>query len=100
MGCILGLLFNYDERFIRQQGNAIELGRSVIAAEYQKSLSALLMLWKGIATFVCSPPSSTLTYLGLLASAMITAQKPGILFAESMAVHHYDMPKCRVSFAE
>lgn len=82
-------LFNYDERFIRQQGNAIELGRSVIAAEYQKSLSALLLLWKGIATFV-SRHSGYTHLFGPVSISNDYSPEARYLLAESMAVHHYD----------
>ncbi|MHC6801353.1 lysophospholipid acyltransferase family protein, partial [Vibrio antiquarius] len=52
-------LFNYDQRFLDQMGKSIEMGRSVIAEQYQKSMSALLLLWKGIATFVHQHPEYT-----------------------------------------
>jgi putative hemolysin len=45
-------LFQFDERFVRQLGPALELGRSWIRAEYQKNYNALSLLWKGIARFV------------------------------------------------
>ncbi|PSU35648.1 lysophospholipid acyltransferase family protein [Photobacterium lutimaris] len=83
-------LFNYDERFIHQQGNAIELGRSVIAADYQKSLSALMLLWKGIATFVYRHPRYTHLF-GPVSISNDYSPEARHLLAESMAVHHYDM---------
>ena len=36
----------------RRLSPAIELGRSFVRAEYQRSSNALLLLWKGIARFV------------------------------------------------
>ncbi|MGR5063799.1 lysophospholipid acyltransferase family protein [Photobacterium sp. DNB22_13_2] len=83
-------LFNYDERFIRQQGNAIELGRSVIAADYQKSLSALMLLWKGIATFVYRHPRYTHLF-GPVSISNDYSSEARHLMVESMAVHHYDI---------
>ena len=47
-------LFRYDKKLIEQFGHAIEMGRSVIDLPYQRSLTALLLLWKGIAT-ICLP---------------------------------------------
>jgi putative hemolysin len=41
-------LFKYDEKFLDQLGPSVELGRSFVRQEYQRSYSALLMLWKGI----------------------------------------------------
>jgi len=50
-------LFRYDARFFDRIGApALELGRSFVAADYQKNYSALLLLWKGIAEFVMRHP--------------------------------------------
>ncbi len=45
-------LFRYRGRLLRSIGPAIELGRSYICDEYQKSYAPLLLLWKGIGAFV------------------------------------------------
>ena len=39
-----------------QLGEALELGRSFVREEYQRDPSALLLLWKGIGTFVACHP--------------------------------------------
>jgi putative hemolysin len=49
-------LFRYDHRLIARLSPALELGRSFIRAEYQKSYNALLLLWKGIGQFVVRHP--------------------------------------------
>jgi len=49
-------LFRYPKTFIRKILPAVELGRSFIRHEYQKSFSPLLLLWRGIATFVLQNP--------------------------------------------
>jgi putative hemolysin len=49
-------LFQYDERFLKRIGPAVELGRSFIRAEYQKSFAPLLTLWKGIGAWVARYP--------------------------------------------
>lgn len=51
-GLYTATLFRYGSEFLRQIGPAIELGRSFIRAEYQRSFSPLLLLWKGIGRFV------------------------------------------------
>jgi putative hemolysin len=51
-GLYTSTLFRYDARLLAQLGPAIELGRSFVRAEYQRSSSALLLLWKGIARVV------------------------------------------------
>jgi putative hemolysin len=51
-GLYTSTLYKYDERLLSRLGAAIELGRSFVRAEYQRSSNALLLLWKGIAQFV------------------------------------------------
>lgn len=50
-------LFQYGDEFLKRLGPAVELGRSFIRVEYQKSFAPLLLLWKGIGRFVASNPS-------------------------------------------
>lgn len=49
-------LFAYDERFLDRIGPALELGRSFVRPEYQKSYQPLMLLWKGIGRLVCERP--------------------------------------------
>lgn len=49
-------LFHYGPEFLRRLGPAIELGRSFIRLEYQKSFAPLLLLWKGIGRFISLHP--------------------------------------------
>ncbi|MFN7926211.1 MAG: GNAT family N-acyltransferase [Bryobacteraceae bacterium] len=49
-------LFDYGPEFLARLGPAIELGRSFIRPEYQKSFAPLLALWKGIGRFVAEHP--------------------------------------------
>ncbi len=58
-GLYSSTLFHYDQRFLNNMGNAIEMGRSVIDSQYQKSMAALLLLWKGIGTYVERHPQYT-----------------------------------------
>lgn len=51
-GLYTSTLFRYDARMTSRLTLAIELGRSFVRAEYQRSSNALLLLWKGIARFV------------------------------------------------
>lgn len=88
-------LFRYDERFIRQMGQSIELGRSVIASDYQKSLSALMLLWKGIATFVSRHPGYTHLF-GPVSISNDYSPEARHLLADSMAFHHYDTANAKL----
>lgn len=47
-------LFRYRQSLLSQLGPAMELGRSFIRAEYQRSHSPLNLLWKGIGRFAAA----------------------------------------------
>jgi len=49
-------LFKFAPNFFRRVSPALEMGRSFVAPDYQKSYSALLLLWKGIAAYVAAYP--------------------------------------------
>ena len=49
-------LFHYDQRFLNKLGSCLEMGRSFIRPEYQKSLMPLQMLWKGIGRWIVNHP--------------------------------------------
>jgi putative hemolysin len=49
-------LFRYDRRFLDRLGPALELGRSFVRQEYQKGFTPLLLLWKGIGSYVAQNP--------------------------------------------
>ena len=49
-------LFEYPELFLKLLGPALELGRSFVRAEYQKSFAPLLLLWRGIGEYVGRHP--------------------------------------------
>ncbi len=55
-GLYLSTLFDLDDQFLRQLGPALELGRSFVRAEYQKSYTPLMLLWKGVGGFVSRRP--------------------------------------------
>jgi putative hemolysin len=45
-------LFRFKPEFIDQLGQAIELGRSFIRAEYQRKHNSLVLIWRGIGQFI------------------------------------------------
>jgi putative hemolysin len=49
-------LFKYQTRLLSQMGLALEMSRSFVRPEYQKSYTPLLLLWKGIGQFVVRYP--------------------------------------------
>jgi putative hemolysin len=55
-GLYTSTLFHYRRGFFEQLGPALELGRSFVRPEYQKSFAPLLLLWKGIGRFIVENP--------------------------------------------
>jgi putative hemolysin len=51
-GLYSATLFKYSDKMLSELAPALELGRSFIQGKYQKSPSALGLLWKGIMAFV------------------------------------------------
>ncbi|MDT8383265.1 MAG: GNAT family N-acyltransferase [Gammaproteobacteria bacterium] len=49
-------LFRYSRRLLKALNPAIELGRSFVRPEYQRSYTPLMLLWKGIGVFVVNHP--------------------------------------------
>jgi len=49
-------LYEFDESFIVQIGNAIEVGRSFVTLRYQRQPKALDLLWRGIGAFMVKNP--------------------------------------------
>jgi putative hemolysin len=55
-GFYTSTLFAYRRQFLERIHPALELGRSFVRPEYQKSYAPLLLLWKGIGAYVCRHP--------------------------------------------
>ncbi len=55
-GLYTSSLFRYRRRLLRRIHPALEMGRSFVRAEYQRNYNSLLLLWKGIATYVARHP--------------------------------------------
>jgi putative hemolysin len=49
-------LFSYGDRALEAMNPAIELGRSFVCAEYQRSFAPLMLLWRGIGQFIVQNP--------------------------------------------
>jgi len=61
-GLYTSTLFHYDPEFFRRIGPALELGRSFIRPEYQRQYPPLLLLWKGLATYVARNPEAPVLF--------------------------------------
>jgi len=88
-GLYSSTLFNYDPRFLENMGNAIELGRSVIDEFYQKSMAPLLLLWKGIGSFIHRNPQYTHLF-GPVSISNDYSEQARRLLADTMTLHFYD----------
>jgi len=55
-GLYTNTLFRFKPGFLRQLGNAVELGRSFVRSKYQKEYSCLSLLWRGIGKFIIQNP--------------------------------------------
>ena len=55
-GIYTSTLFQYDGEFLKRLGPALELGRSFVRPEYQRSYAPLLLLWKGIGRYIVDNP--------------------------------------------
>ena len=49
-------LFDYGRRFIERIDPALEMGRSFVRPEYQRTYQALMLLWRGIGQIVAAKP--------------------------------------------
>lgn len=62
-GLYTNSLFKYSHDFLDQLGSALEMGRSFVALDYQRSPEVLFGLWQGIGELIWRNPS-TLTLFG------------------------------------
>jgi len=49
-------LFSFGDAFLNELGPALELGRSFVRPEYQRTFAPLLLLWKAIGRYVAEHP--------------------------------------------
>ncbi len=83
-------LFNYDERLLTRLGApALELGRSFVRAEYQKTHNALLLLWRGIGAFVARHPQYRFLFGPVSISARYSDASRALLI-EFLRQHNLD----------
>lgn len=69
-GLYLNQIFDFPEHFINRHTPCLEMGRSFIVPEYQRSFAGLLLLFKGIGAFLCRFPQ----YRHLYGTVSLTTQ--------------------------
>lgn len=75
-------LFDMDERFLQYVNPGLELGRSFVRKEFQRSFLPLLMLWRGITTWMSFHPR----YRRLFGPVSISADHHAV--ARDLMVNH------------
>jgi len=55
-GLYTNTLFKFRKDLLQQIDPALELGRSWVALDYQRSYAPLMLLWKGIGAYICKYP--------------------------------------------
>jgi putative hemolysin len=87
-------LFDFDSEFLAHVTPGIELGRSFIVADYQRSYAPLDLLWRGIGAFVAQNPR----YTRVFGPVSISAGYSGIsreLIVEHIERNQYDSALAR-----
>ncbi|MCR9387487.1 lysophospholipid acyltransferase family protein [Vibrio metoecus] len=97
-GLYSSTLFHYDQRFLAKMDSAIEMGRSVIDSQYQKSMAALLLLWKGIGTYIQRHPQYTHLF-GPVSISNDYSEQARRLLADTMTLHYYDTEQAELVMA-
>jgi len=61
-GLYISSLFRLSPRLLIELSDGLELGRSFVRPEYQRTFSPLLLLWRGIAQYVARHPEHRLLF--------------------------------------
>lgn len=72
-------LFHYRSKLLESISPALEMGRSFIRKEYQRSFAPLLLLWKGIGHFVVKHPCYKILFGPVSVNADYTRKSQEIL---------------------
>ncbi|MGJ8682021.1 lysophospholipid acyltransferase family protein [Paraglaciecola sp.] len=55
-------MFDFGPKFVNRNKPCLEMGRSFLIPEYQRSFQGLYLLWRGIGAFVCQYPQYRTLY--------------------------------------
>jgi putative hemolysin len=61
-GFYTSTLFSYKRAFLDRLTPALEMGRSFVRPEHQKSYAALLLLWRGIGAYIAANPKYSVLF--------------------------------------
>jgi putative hemolysin len=68
-GLYTASLFRFQPRFFARVGPALELGRSFVRLDYQRQYAPLLVLWKGIGSYLVRHPETPVLFGAVSISA-------------------------------
>jgi putative hemolysin len=68
-GLYTATLFRFQPKFFAKVGPALELGRSFVSLDYQRQYAPLLVLWKGIGTYLVRHPETPVLFGAVSISA-------------------------------
>ncbi len=72
-------LFHIKTRLLEQIGPALELGRSFVHPDYQKSYAPLMLLWRGIGAYIANNPRYRMLFGPVSISALYTSTSKRLL---------------------
>lgn len=82
-------LFRFSPEFFHRLGPALELGRSFIRPEAQRSFQPLLLLWRGIGEYLARNPATRRLFGPVSISAAYRPASRGLI-ARYLAAHHFN----------
>jgi|OM-RGC.v1.001022826 putative hemolysin len=85
--------YRYTDNFIAKHKNAVELGRSFVRPEYQRKPFSLLLLWKGIGTWIMRNPSYRYLFGGVSVSSLYSPLSRAVI-ASSLVKDEYKLEPC------
>ena len=88
-GLYTNSLFRYRPQVLRRINPAIELGRSFVRPEYQRSFSPLLLLWRGVGQFIVRNPRYAVLF-GAVSISNQYAQLSRELMVDFLKLHRID----------
>ena len=89
-------MFNFTPEFINRQQPCLEMGRSFLIPEYQRSFQGLFLLWRGIGAFVCQYPQYRTLYGTVSISKLYDVRSAAII--QQAMVTHTDKVTARAPF--
>ncbi len=96
-GLYSSTLFHYDQRFLNNMGNAIEMGRSVIDSQYQKAWRPCFCFGKALV--LMSNATHNIPTFGPVSISNDYSEQARRLLADTMTLHYYDSEQAELVMA-